>query len=131
MLINILLIEKIKHKLVCLIFISSYLKIILVLKALRLYFALIMKVVDYIKGRNKTIFSFEIIPPLKGKGIEEKGYLNNICIIECSKKYFRPAEVETLIGDSTKAKKILKWKPKHDIHSLVEDMISYELKSLE
>ena len=67
----------------------------------------------------------------RGKGIQEKGYINNNCIIECSKKYFRPAEVETLIGDSTKASKILKWKPKHDIHSLVEDMISHELKSLE
>ena len=30
-----------------------------------------MKVVDYIKNSNKTIFSFEIIPPLKGKGIED------------------------------------------------------------
>ena len=66
----------------------------------------------------------------RGKGVKEKGYLNNNCIIECSKKYFRPAEVETLIGDSTKASKILKWKPKHDIYSLVEDMIAHELKSL-
>ena len=65
----------------------------------------------------------------RGKGVKEKGYLNNNCIIECSKKYFRPAEVETLIGDSTKASKILKWKPKHDIYSLVEDMIAHELKS--
>jgi len=65
----------------------------------------------------------------RGNGVKEKGYLNNNCIIECSKKYFRPAEVETLIGDSTKAIKILKWKPKHDIHSLVEDMIAHELKS--
>ena len=66
----------------------------------------------------------------RGNGVKEKGYLNNNCIIECSKKYFRPAEVETLIGDSTKASKILKWKPKHDIYSLVEDMIAHELKSL-
>ena len=51
----------------------------------------------------------------------------NNCIIECSKKYFRPAEVDTLIGDATKAKKLLKWKPKHNIHSLIKDMISYEL----
>ena len=64
----------------------------------------------------------------RGKGIKEKGFdENNNCIIECSKKYFRPAEVDTLIGDASKAKKILKWKPKHNIQSLIEDMISYEL----
>ena len=63
-----------------------------------------------------------------GKGLKEKGFdENNNCIIECSRKYFRPAEVDTLIGDASKAKKILKWKPKHNIQSLVEDMISYEL----
>ena len=64
----------------------------------------------------------------RGKGIKEKGFdENNNCIIECSKKYFRPAEVDTLVGDASKAKKILKWKPKHNIQSLIEDMISYEL----
>ena len=63
-----------------------------------------------------------------GKGLKEKGFdENNNCIIECSRKYFRPAEVDTLIGDASKAKKILKWKPKHNIQSLIEDMISYEL----
>ena len=64
----------------------------------------------------------------RGKGIKEKAYdENGNCIIECSKKYFRPAEVDTLIGNSSKAKKLLKWKPKHNIHSLINDMISYEL----
>ena len=38
---------------------------------LRTYFAHKMKVTDYIKNSNKTIFSFEIIPPLKGKGIDD------------------------------------------------------------
>ena len=62
-------------------------------------------------------------------GLNQKAYdHNNNCIIECSKKYFRPSEVDTLKGDSSKAKKLLKWKPRHDIHSLIDDMISYELK---
>ena len=66
----------------------------------------------------------------KGKGIKEKAFdENNNCIIECSKKYFRPAEVDTLIGNAAKAKKILKWKPKHDINSLIDDMIDYEICS--
>ncbi len=64
----------------------------------------------------------------RGKGIKEKAYdkLNN-CIIECSKKYFRPAEVDTLKGDFSKAKRLLRWKPKHNIKSLIKDMINYEL----
>ena len=39
-------------------------------------------------------------------------------------KYLRPAEVDTLKGDFSKARKVLKWKPKHNIKSLVKDMIS-------
>ena len=67
----------------------------------------------------------------KGKGINEKAYdRNNNCIIECSKKYFRPAEVDTLKGDYSKAKRELKWKPEYDISSLIKDMISYELNIL-
>ena len=67
----------------------------------------------------------------KGKGLNEKGYDNsNKCIIECNKKYLRPAEVDTLRGNCSKARKILKWRPKHNIKSLIKDMISYELKYL-
>jgi len=65
----------------------------------------------------------------KGSGLNEKAYdEKNNCIIECSKKYLRPAEVDTLKGNFSKARKILKWKPEHDLKSLIEDMISYELK---
>ena len=65
----------------------------------------------------------------KGKGIKEKAYnINNDCIIECSKKYFRPAEVDTLIGDSSKARKKLNWKPKSSLKSLIIDMISSEMQ---
>ena len=67
----------------------------------------------------------------KGSGLNEKAYdEKNNCIIECSKKYLRPAEVDTLKGNFSKARKILKWKPEHDLKSLIEDMISYELKSI-
>ncbi len=67
----------------------------------------------------------------KGKGINEKAFDNeNNCIIECSKKYFRPAEVDSLKGDYSKAKRELKWKPKHNLSSLIKDMINYELNIL-
>ena len=49
----------------------------------------------------------------KGKGIKSKCYMKNgKCIVQCDKKYFRPLEVDTLLGDSRKAKKELNWKPK-------------------
>ena len=68
----------------------------------------------------------------KGKGINEKAFDDkNNCIIECNKKYFRPSEVETLKGDYSKARKLLKWRPKHNIKSLIKDMVSYELKHID
>ena len=66
----------------------------------------------------------------KGKGLKEKGYNENgYPIIECDKTYFRPLDVNTLLGDSRKARKLLKWKPKVDIQMLIDEMISAELKS--
>jgi GDPmannose 4,6-dehydratase len=66
----------------------------------------------------------------KGKGKNEKGYLNNKVIISVDKKYFRPAEVNSLLGDSSKAKKELKWKSYYDIYSLVKEMVTEELKKI-
>jgi GDPmannose 4,6-dehydratase len=67
----------------------------------------------------------------KGKGINEKAYdkESKKVVVECDKKYFRPSEVDTLLGDSSKARKILKWKPKYNIDDLIKDMINYEDKS--
>lgn len=74
----------------------------------------------------------------KGSGVEEKGYIGKcngkyklkedsevVCV---DPKYFRPTEVDLLIGDSTKAREILKWQPKYNLNSLIEDMIEYDLK---
>ena len=49
-------------------------------------------------------------------------------IVEIDKTYFRPLEVETLLGDASKAKKELNWKPKTNINGLVKEMVNYELK---
>ncbi len=66
----------------------------------------------------------------KGKGINERGLNeNNKVIIKLSKKYFRPSEVDSLIGDSTKARRLLKWKPKYDINKLISEMVDFELKN--
>ena len=53
--------------------------------------------------------------------------LNGKCIIECDKKYFRPLEVDTLLGDSRKAYKELNWKPKKNIKKLIKEMVTEEL----
>jgi GDPmannose 4,6-dehydratase len=64
----------------------------------------------------------------KGKGIKEVGISNNREIIKISKEYFRPSEVNFLLGDSQKARKILKWKPKKNIRDLVKEMVHADLK---
>jgi GDPmannose 4,6-dehydratase len=64
----------------------------------------------------------------KGKGLNEQGYLKNKAVICIDKKYFRPAEVNSLLGDSRKARKELKWKPYYDIYSLTKEMVSEEIK---
>ena len=67
----------------------------------------------------------------KGKGINEKCYNDKgNCIIECDKEYFRPLEVDTLLGNSSKARKELNWKPKFNIADLVKEMVKVELKNL-
>ncbi|MDB0067725.1 GDP-mannose 4,6-dehydratase [Candidatus Pelagibacter sp.] len=64
----------------------------------------------------------------KNKGLKEVGIdrTNNKIIIKINKKYFRETEVDNLIGDYSKAKKLLKWKPKYSFNALVDDMIKNE-----
>ena len=65
----------------------------------------------------------------RGAGVNTKGYnKNNNVIIECNKKYFRPTEVNSLLGDPRKARTKLNWRPKFTINSLVDEMINFEKK---
>ena len=67
----------------------------------------------------------------RGKGVNEKCYdKNNNCIVACDREYFRPLEVDTLLGDSKKARRDLKWKPKNSIKTLVKEMVNFDLKKL-
>ena len=68
----------------------------------------------------------------EGEGLEEKGYdANGKCIVAVDPRYFRPAEVETLLGDATKAKEKLGWTPKTSFADLVAEMAREDLKSAE
>ena len=75
----------------------------------------------------------------KGKGVEEKGYIRTSTnpkyqieigkeVISIDPRYFRPTEVELLIGDATKAKEKLGWVPEFDLLDLVKDMMKGDLK---
>ena len=68
----------------------------------------------------------------KGKNLKEKCYLknSNTPIIESDKSYYRPVEVESLLGNAKKARKELNWKPSTDITKLVNHMVSEEMKIL-
>ena len=78
----------------------------------------------------------------KGEGEEEKGYIKSCSnskyqleigkeVVAVDPKYFRPTEVELLIGDATKAKEKLGWVPKYDLQALIDDMMTSDIKLME
>lgn len=68
----------------------------------------------------------------EGKGMDEKGYdKTGKCIVSIDPRYFRPTEVESLLGDATKAKEKLKWVPKIGFEELVLEMVREDLKEAE
>jgi GDPmannose 4,6-dehydratase len=68
----------------------------------------------------------------KGKGAAEKGFdAKGKCIVAIDPRYFRPTEVETLLGDATKARTKLGWTPKIRFPELVAEMMREDLKSAE
>ena len=67
----------------------------------------------------------------RGKGINEKCFdIKGNCIVACDKEYFRPLEVDTLLGNSKKARKELNWRPETSIKTLVKEMVNFDLKKL-
>ena len=63
-----------------------------------------------------------------GKGLNEVGSFEGNDIIKVDPRYFRPTEVETLLGDASKAKEKLNWSPKISFEQLVKEMIDEDLK---
>ena len=65
-----------------------------------------------------------------GSGVEEKAFdQSGNCIVEVDPRYYRPTEVETLLGDSSKAKKLLGWEPKITFQEMVSEMVQADLIS--
>jgi len=67
----------------------------------------------------------------QGNGINEKGSWQGSIIVSVDSSYFRPTEVDTLLGDSTKAKEKLNWTPKITFKELVKEMVESDLKEAE
>jgi GDPmannose 4,6-dehydratase len=62
-----------------------------------------------------------------GQGIDEKGFMDGRCIVAVDPRYFRPTEVETLLGDASKARQKLNWIPKISFETLVQEMAEEDL----
>ena len=78
-----------------------------------------------------TLNQLEIKYYWKGSGVKTKCFdMSGRCIVQCDKEYFRPLEVDTLLGDPTKARKELNWKPKINIKMLVKEMVDSEISNL-
>ncbi|MDC0236152.1 GDP-mannose 4,6-dehydratase [Candidatus Pelagibacter sp.] len=76
---------------------------------------------DFINLASKIL---DINIEWKGEGLKEVGSFNGQEIIKVDPRYFRPTEVETLLGDSTKAKQKLNWIPKITFENLVKEMVN-------
>lgn len=83
---------------------------------------------DFVNAAAKEL---DITIEWRGQGIDEKGYWNNKCIVQVDPRYFRPTEVETLLGDATKAREKLGWTPKITFHELVSEMVREDFRMAE
>ena len=80
---------------------------------------------DFINCAAKNL---DMVFEWKGKGLNEVGLLKGEEIIKVDPRYFRPAEVENLLGDPSKAKEKLNWYPRISFENLVQEMVEQDLK---
>lgn len=85
--------------------------------------------------RDFVNWSFEevgIILDRKGEWVDEKWYnqATGECIVEVDPAYFRPAEVDFLLGDSSKARQELGWKPTYTVREMCKEMVKEDKKSI-
>ena len=98
---------------------------------------------DYVLATGKTTYvrqfvewAFEdagIAIDWRGSGVDEKGYdrASGRCLVEVDPRYFRPTEVELLIGDASKAERQLGWKHEKTVRELVHEMVEEDLKTMQ
>jgi GDPmannose 4,6-dehydratase len=76
---------------------------------------------------EKTAATLGIQIRWEGTGVDEVGYWNDLAIIKIDPRYFRPTEVETLLGDPSKAKQKLGWVPEITLDQMIEEMAAADL----
>jgi GDPmannose 4,6-dehydratase len=81
-----------------------------------------MRSVREFVNESASYFGFNI--EWRGEGLDEVGFCKNLnrVVVRVDPKYYRPTEVEQLLGDATKAKTVLGWEPEYSFQDLVEDM---------
>ena len=77
---------------------------------------------------NEALKNLDMKIDWNGKGLNEVGSIKGKDIIKIDPRYFRPTEVESLLGDASKAKKKLNWTPKISFEQLVKEMIDKDLE---
>ena len=85
---------------------------------------------DFVNSAGKELgFDFR----WEGEGVEEKGYdaKNGQCLVAVDPRYFRPTEVDALLGDASLARKELGWEPKTSFDEMVAEMVAQDLKETE
>ena len=96
---------------------------------------------------RKTFAETGVTIEYSGKGVEEKGIVtavatDNPCqvkpvvkpgqvVLEIDPRYYRPTEVDLLIGDATKARKTLGWEPRYTLDDLIRDMMASDIKLMQ
>jgi len=80
---------------------------------------------------NAAANELEMAIEWQGEGVEETGSRDGNVIVRVDPRYFRPTEVETLLGDATKAREQLGWQPKITFEQMVAEMVREDLKSAE
>jgi len=95
---------------------------------------------DYVLATGRTVSVREFVDTAfrvagidiewRGKGVDERGYVRGTdrCLIEVDPRYFRPTEVDLLIGDASKAKRVLGWAPTTSLDALIAEMVEADLR---
>ena len=63
----------------------------------------------------------------RGEGVDEVGYWGKQAVVRIDPRYFRPAEVQTLLGDPSKAKALLGWEPETTVQEMCREMVMHDL----
>jgi GDPmannose 4,6-dehydratase len=96
--------------------------------------------VDYVLSSGETYSIRELVQlafnvygktvEWRGEGLKEEGFIGNDVVVRVNSKYFRPSEVDVLLGDSTKARNELGWTTTYSIKEILSEMVLSDAKDI-